>query len=190
MEAEAFGKSNTPTTLGELGSAVLEEGSYTNVLPAAISVAMASTCPPARFFDEFETWEETIGSETITKVDPRRGYTIFKLGENAAGWGNLEETTGMLTRLRSEILQPFIGIGTFGDPNPNGGSNDRVIRLADVILMHAEACYHLGDDAIESLNLVRNRASSQPWMRPPGQDLLDAIYHERRVELDLGSQVF
>ncbi|MGB1943329.1 MAG: RagB/SusD family nutrient uptake outer membrane protein, partial [Flavobacteriales bacterium] len=79
-------------------------------------------------------------------------------------------------------------------PNPNGGSNDRVIRLADVLLMHAEACNQLGDDAtaVASLNLVRSRAAV-PTLAPgsaAGAALLDAIYHERRVELGLEGHRF
>jgi hypothetical protein len=68
-----------------------------------------------------------------------------------------------------------------------------VIRLADVILMHAEACYHLGDftTAVQSLNLVRNRASVPAVdASTSGQDLLDAIYHERRVELGMEGHRF
>ena len=32
----------------------------------------------------------------------------------------------------------------FGDPNPNGHTNDRVIRLSDIMLFHAEACVNTG----------------------------------------------
>ena len=82
----------------------------------------------------------------------------------------------------------------FGDPNPNGGSNDRVIRLADVLLMHAEACNQMGDDAtaLASLNMVRARAGV-PLLEDgsvSGPSLLDAIYHERRVELGLEGHRF
>jgi hypothetical protein len=85
----------------------------------------------------------------------------------------------------------------FGDPNPNGGSNDRVIRFADVLLMHAEACAQAGDDAAAriSLNKVRARArgsnsSILPNVTASGSALLDAIYYERRVELALEGHRF
>ena len=93
-----------------------------------------------------------------------------------------------------KYFNPAAELAPFGDPNPNGGSNDRVIRLADVLLMHAEACQQQGDDAtaIASLNMVRSRASV-PQIEAgslTGQALLDAIWHERRVELGLEGHRF
>ena len=85
----------------------------------------------------------------------------------------------------------------FGDPNPNGGTNDRVIRYADVLLMHAEAAYHNGNEAAArtSLNAVRARASASgsqtlPPVTSSGQTLLNAIYRERRIELGLEGHRF
>lgn len=79
----------------------------------------------------------------------------------------------------------------FGDPNPNGGSNDRVIRFSDVLLMHAEACYWTGDEASAkvSLNRVRARVGIPP-ISFSGEALLEAIYRERRIELGLESHRF
>ena len=79
----------------------------------------------------------------------------------------------------------------FGDPNPNGGTNDRVIRYADVLLMHAEASYHTGDEegARNSLNQVRARVTI-PAISFSGPALLEAIYRERRLELGLEAHRF
>ena len=60
--------------------------------------------------------------------------------------------------------------------------------------MHAEACQQLGDEAtaIASLNMVRTRAAV-PLVQEgsvSGQALLDAIWHERRVELGLEGHRF
>lgn len=93
-----------------------------------------------------------------------------------------------------KFFNPAAELAPFGDPNPNGGSNDRIIRLADVLLMHAEACQQLGDEstAVASLNMVRSRASV-PLIEEgsvSGQALLDAIWHERRVELGLEGHRF
>jgi hypothetical protein len=80
---------------------------------------------------------------------------------------------------------------SFGDPNPNGGTNDRVIRYSDVLLMHAEAAYHAGDEgaARQSLNQVRDRVKIAE-VTAAGPALLEAIYHERRVELGLEGHRF
>ena len=60
--------------------------------------------------------------------------------------------------------------------------------------MHAEACNQMGDDAtaLASLNMVRARAGV-PLLEDgsvSGPSLLDAIYHERRVELGLEGHRF
>lgn len=72
----------------------------------------------------------------------------------------------------------------------NHPANIRLIRYADVLLWHAEAAYHNGDEvaARESLNKVRARARGNntdilPDVSSSGEQLLDAIFHERRVEL-------
>ncbi|WP_010134528.1 RagB/SusD family nutrient uptake outer membrane protein [Ochrovirga pacifica] len=80
-------------------------------------------------------------------------------------------------------------------PNVGGAGNSdmniRAIRLADVYLMYAEAIYDTDPlTAIEYVNKVRTRARGNelPTVVPDlpltlsGQALLDAIYHERRVE--------
>ncbi|AWG21672.1 RagB/SusD family nutrient uptake outer membrane protein [Flavobacterium faecale] len=75
--------------------------------------------------------------------------------------------------------------------NNNSSNNIRVIRLADAYLMYAEAVYNTNPaDAIKYVNLVRARARGTNTAILPalpatlsGTPLLNAIYHERRVEL-------
>ncbi|WP_366182433.1 RagB/SusD family nutrient uptake outer membrane protein [Flavobacterium ovatum] len=76
--------------------------------------------------------------------------------------------------------------------NNNSANNIRVIRLADAYLMYAEAIYNIDPvTSVKYVNKVRTRArGAQPLTVVPdlpetlnGQALLDAIYHERRVEL-------
>lgn len=59
------------------------------------------------------------------------------------------------------------------------------IRYAEVLLNHAEACYHLNDGgALTSLNQVRTRpAVGLPALSVSGENLLNAIRQERKVEL-------
>lgn len=101
-------------------------------------------------------------------------------------------------------------------PNPgkSGDQNIRKMRYADVLLMHAEASYHTGDEARarDIVNQIRDRAraASKPKGSveglltydpyPAGQNdnavpaiegsvsgqaLLDAIYNERRLEFGM-----
>jgi hypothetical protein len=56
--------------------------------------------------------------------------------------------------------------------------NIKILRLADVLLMNAEAASHVGGDASTPLNEVRARAGL-----PSVPATIDAIWKERRVEL-------
>ncbi len=62
--------------------------------------------------------------------------------------------------------------------------NHRLLRYADVLLMYAEVCNELGDDAAarDALNQVRARVDLAP-VTSSGWDLRNAIRLERRLEL-------
>ncbi len=62
--------------------------------------------------------------------------------------------------------------------------NHRILRYADVLLMYAEACNELNDDAQArtALNRVRERAKLAP-VNVSGNELRKAIRNERRLEL-------
>ncbi|WP_289064010.1 RagB/SusD family nutrient uptake outer membrane protein [uncultured Zobellia sp.] len=86
----------------------------------------------------------------------------------------------------SENPKPSVG------GNGNSGNNIRILRLSDAYLMYAEAIYNTDPTtAINYVNKVRQRArgDNDASVVPDldgslnGQALLDAIYHERRVEL-------
>ncbi len=68
----------------------------------------------------------------------------------------------------------------------NYGTNFRLIRYADVLLMAAEAYYRNGDEATsrEYLNAVRQReGTALPVISPAGNALFEAIVLERQLEL-------
>ena len=91
--------------------------------------------------------------------------------------------------------------------NKSSGKNLNKARYAEVLLMHAEAAYHLGmeSEARAMLEMVRSRARNStfakgfnegsldypstgfsnnlPEVTASGENLLEAIWHERRVEL-------
>ncbi|NMM49281.1 RagB/SusD family nutrient uptake outer membrane protein [Marinigracilibium pacificum] len=144
--------------------------------------------------------------------DPRRQNTALTNGEFAYGIEmieNIRNQTGFYSR--KAILSPdFWGSG--GDGKRKGsGYNIRKFRYADILLMNAEAAYHIGNNpqAILRLSEIRNRASQSTYPRgfdssdpegftqtgfPPldnsiiptsGQALLDFIYLERRREFGM-----
>jgi hypothetical protein len=67
--------------------------------------------------------------------------------------------------------------------------NIRILRYAEVLLMHAEAANELGqtEEALSSLNMVRERAGLDPIETATQEELRNMIWHERRVELALES---
>jgi hypothetical protein len=69
----------------------------------------------------------------------------------------------------------------FASPDDkNRPKNIKILRYADVLLMNAEAAYHVGGDMNTPLHLIRYRAGLLDV--PP---TLDAIWKERRLELAL-----
>lgn len=74
------------------------------------------------------------------------------------------------------------GVAVSGGISPNRPFI--LYRLAEIYLNYAEALYHTGDEvtAREFLNKVSQRAL-QPEITASGEDLLEAIKRERRVEL-------
>ena len=162
------------------------EGTFTNVFQRARGQfgGFGFNIPTEDFVNEFES------------DDPRLGHTVFRVGDIMGDRGEFTiDATGMPHEYYAKKY--FISSAEeapFGDPNPNGASNDRVLRYADLLLMRAEASYHMGDvtTAVESINAVRQRAFGDDAhnVQGGGPALLDAIYHERRVELGLEGHRF
>ena len=198
---------------GNWGAQFWSEGTYTNVFQRARGAfqGYGFNLPTQDFVDAFRTWTEVVNGNEIPRVDARLGYTVYTVGDTIADWGVLsEESTDMPHPYYArKYFNPASELAPFGDPNPNGGSNDRVIRYADVLLMHSESCNRLGfdDEAKESLKMVWERAGL-PWKtnsipgfdeRYPditpvwnhvGDQLLETIWRERRVELGLEGHRF
>ncbi|NRB48368.1 MAG: RagB/SusD family nutrient uptake outer membrane protein [Saprospiraceae bacterium] len=166
---------------GNWGRNNANEGTFTNVFQRARGQfeGFGFNLPTQDFVDEF--FKE--GFE-----DPRLSATVFRVGDFMGDRGQFtKEATGYPHEYYSKKnFNNKSEEAPFGDPNPNGGTNDRVIRYADVLLMHAEAAFHNGKEAEarSSLNLVRKRVNLDAITRS-GQPLLESIYHERRVELGL-----
>lgn len=172
---------------GNWGKNNSNEGSFTNVFQRARGqfAGFGFNIPTQDFVDEF--FKE--GFE-----DPRLQSTVFRLGEPMGDRGifTIDATGGIPYQYYpKKYFNNKSEDAPFGDPNPNGGSNDRVIRYADVLLMHAEAAFHANEEetAKTSLNKVRARVNIPP-ITASGQALLDAIYRERRLELGLEAHRF
>ncbi len=166
-----------------------EEGTLTNVFqrPRGQFGGFGFNLPTQDLVDEFE------------EGDPRLGWTLFQIGDDLPGRGELTtDATGYPHEYypRKYYITPAEE-ATLGAPETNGPSNERIIRYSDVLLLYAEAAHHTGDEALarDLVNQVRERARGGneeilPDVTASGQALLDAIYHERRVELALEGHRF
>ena len=171
---------------GNWGRNNANEGSFSNVFQRARGQfeGYGFNLPTQDFVDEF--FKEGV-------EDPRLKATVFREGDLMGDRGFFtKDATGFPHEYYpKKYFNNKSEEAPFGDPNPNGGSNDRVIRYADVLLMHAEAAFHTGDEtaAKTSLNQVRRRVNMRE-IAASGNALLEAIYHERRVELGLEGHRF
>ncbi|PKB42189.1 putative outer membrane starch-binding protein [Cellulophaga sp. RHA19] len=95
----------------------------------------------------------------------KTGYNIRKFQDESVGTLNEEGMIDGLTGISPE--RPYI-----------------LYRLAEVYLNYAEAQYHLGNEGVATtyLNKVSSRAL-QPAITATGNDLLESIKRERRIEL-------
>jgi len=126
--------------------------------------------------------------ENFMQGDPRLQHTIIKHGDsvdadhpsydtqldqNESGRINRKYYLGLLERPPSEehVKSPL---------------NYILFRYADLLLIYAEASYFSGfeADALTALNDVHTRVGNTP-LSVSGQDLLNAIHDERRMELAL-----
>ena len=156
-------------------------------------------CPTQDLVDEFEP------------DDPRLYCTVHGNGITDYVYGVRQEvgTASHLTgyAARKLAIDPAIRPANQSD----SPFNERIIRYSDVLLMKAEAAYHLSLDqeARDLVNMVRARARTStypkgfeegnntytatgffdnlPDITVSGSDLLDAIKHERRVEFGMES---
>ena len=115
--------------------------------------------------------------------DPRRKHTIIVADSISGGtYTPGYQNTGYFVK---KYAPRTAALSADGEPALNWGTNVRVIRYADVLLMAAEALARSGGSEATArgyMNQVRQRVGLQP-LQASGQGLLDAIASERRKEL-------
>ncbi len=118
--------------------------------------------------------------------DPRFEHTIIDgndlIANSGASYTAAFQNTDYFIRKYAGLQE---NVAPDGEPALNWGTNERVIRLADVYLMAAEALLRSGGDEGQArtyLNIVRSRVGLQP-LSNSGDSLLEAVYRERRLEL-------
>ncbi len=171
------------------------EGTFTNVFQRARGQfnGYGFNLPTQDLVDEFE------------EGDPRLTYTLFQVGDVMGDRGvfTLDATGFPHLYYPRKNFNNAAEEAPFGDPNPNGHTNDRVIRYSDVVLFHAEACFNTGrfDEAAAAIEMVRMRARGGVTYNPMDPEAvlpyisaanltMEDIWHERRVELALEGHRF
>ncbi len=128
--------------------------------------------------------------------DPRRQWTIIKQGDNVGAKTASFDYSSYDTKLSENesgriSRKMFLALADRPANELDHSPLNRIeMRLADLLLIHAEASNKLGQDtkALTSLNLVRARANRlSPGTVLPrtstGTQLLNDIWLERRLEL-------
>lgn len=121
--------------------------------------------------------------EAFMQGDPRYQHTIID-ADNLAGaeYTPGYQNTGFFIKKYAPLASNF---PPDGEPALNWGNNVREVRYADVLLMAAEGLVRSGGSeamARTYLNQVRSRVGL-PGVSASGNQLLEAIYDERRMEL-------
>ncbi|SFD17155.1 RagB/SusD family nutrient uptake outer membrane protein [Algibacter pectinivorans] len=120
--------------------------------------------------------------------------TIIKHGEPVFGDPEVSEFDGIPSENKSGRTNRkyYTPLADRPEPYARGQIPGQYIhlRLADVILIHAEAAYFNDDEtsARNSMKLVRDRVGLDTNMSLSGTALRDAIWKERRLELALEQQ--
>jgi len=155
-----------------------------------------SIAPTQDLVDAFET-HGSPGDPDYWE-DPRLQYSVWREGDIVPIGTNEGSFKGV-----NDSLPVFLGDSPSGyymkkywiHNEPAGFENQpiniKIYRFADLILLHSECAFRTGkeDVARASLERIRNRARHGnqdilPEVTSSGQELLEAIWHERRVELN------
>lgn len=120
--------------------------------------------------------------------DPRRIHTIIRHGE-PVGTDHASYDTKLSENMSGRINKKYyipIADRPANEEHKRSPLNHILFRYADLLLMHAEAASRNGDDATarNSVNQVRSRVGL-PLINSSGNQLLEDIYKERRLELAL-----
>lgn len=219
---------NIFTELGENGSGSIWEIQYMNASGGNWGQQLEGTFSNVfqRARGQFNGYGFNLPTQDLVDAfevgDPRLSYTLFQEGDVMGDRGIFTlDATGMPHLYYSrKYFNNAAEEAPFGDPNPNGHSNDRVIRLSDIMLFHAEACVNTGrfSEANDAVNDIRNRARGEDWCAGTpagvapcaslplyggphfpaggGQPVfnpdvtIEDVWHERRVELALEGHRF
>lgn len=151
-------------------------------------------------YPDWDTWhteEGTTETPPYADLEPRfhasvlyngcqwKGRTIQPYVNGKDGWATFNDNTALNGRTTTGYYLRKMLNKDFTDYSKHCTQPWIAIRLAEVILNHAEACYMLGGEeaaANEDVRQIRARVGL-PYTSKSGGELMEAIRHERKIEL-------
>ncbi len=155
--------------------------------PIALGVQQYSLVQGVRgqFGWGFNTPSESLNNAYETADTIRRNATMIYPGETLwDGTVIIDNTPNPRYNQKAYISKTE---ETFNGNDEQTNKNIRVLRYAEVLLIHAEAANELGNSsfALSSLNEVRQRVNLSDITVTDQAQLRQIIWHERRVELGM-----
>lgn len=205
------GKLNRNSVFGMLSRVYLYNGEYQKVIDAAdeVSVPLATAEElPGLYTDSNEAG--IVFKLAINTSSESNGNNVGVLYSQSNSSATISEYVFDFdffnsiadSDLRKDIIQ-FVGVNQGNEYNAvnkflgeegqvNGRVDVKVIRAAEVLLNKAEAQFELGqeDDALSTLNELRDLRYESYDGDEDGDDLEDAIQFDRRVELSFEGHRF
>ncbi len=140
--------------------------------------------PTTDFVNDFE--KAPASHPAGIEYDPRRYATIYEAGDTIhyLPETGLPPTPWLNSKNTNISISQGYGWHKYFDPaynTNNGPTNLKIMRYPDVLLMLAEADYHINGSTqlgLDCINAVRNRAG----LMPVTEVTPEAIMHERNVE--------
>ncbi len=152
--------------------------------PIAHGVAQYSQTQAPRSDGTINGWGFNVPSENLVEAFDaegdviRRDATIIFRGETL--WDGMEISNSAANPRYNEKAYSSSNLG-----DADGDKNIRALRLGEIYLIKAEAAAQTGDTetAMEALNVIRERVDLDPVDGLGQQELIEAIWNERRLEL-------
>lgn len=157
---------------------------------------------------DWSTWHNTEGTlqqPPYDQLEPRFKATILYNGASwrdrtiepyvggADGWAEWQTDPQMEGRTcTGYYLRKLVDENQNYATSQNSTTPWIAIRLAEIYLNYAEACYRTGDNAtaMQYINKVRSRVGLPDVSGLSGESLMEAIRHERKVELAYEGQYY
>lgn len=183
-------------------SAYYNNGNFQTLfqLPRGITYGYGINQPTKSLYNAFMAENDTV-RELGTLMDTTAvfhseladEYAALAAAEQSGDQSAIDNANAALADGKSKLLDDrtgyynrkiYVGPADRAVNIRNNGNNIRVLRYSDVLLMYAEAEFHLGSEseALTYMNKVRERVNL-PDKNVSGDALLQAIYTERHLEL-------